>query len=743
MRRMLPVWLILVVLTARLLGSAGSTAASETKPTNESTAPLRATWLASAQRPSRPATEMQPIQPDGPLEREMAGADVHIYSIRLTTGQFLRTRVDQRGIDVVVTAYGPDGRKLAEVDAEGTQGPERMSLVARASGIYRLEIRPFEPSASAGRYQVKIEELLSPSQYAARLALQRAQLKAASGWLTRNAIRLNAVEAGHGFKDMQPLKRLIGRARLVALGEATHGTREFFQLKHRMLEFLVNEMGFTVFAIEATMPEAFDVNEYVLTGRGDPAKALAGLYFWTWNTEEVREMIRWMRRYNADPRHHKKVKFYGFDMQWPPRAAKVVLSYLREVDPEQATAAEKILAAVANPFTFWDYLMLSEERKQAAAALMNSLLRRFDERRKAYSQRSSPDRWALARQHARILVQYLQAHSGDYGSERDRSMADNIRWTLEREGPGAKMVVWAHNAHVSTKPPRMGSHLRKALGRDMVVFGFAYNRGSFQQGVAGVVRSFNVGPAREGSIDATLAGAGLSIAAVDLRTLPRNGPVAAWFSAPHGMRFFEFYSEDVVSRLYDALLFVNKTTAARTLATFRGHPRQQLAAPMNLGFESGSLGKPPPDWDVQTWLENFGFQVVTSNESPQSGERCALVRRVPGRQYGERFGGLQQTIDAAPYHGKQIRLRAAVRTDVEGTGNQAYLWLRVLKQGSGPAATPFLENMADRPITHREWRQYEIVGEVPMEAEKVEYGLALVGSGRAWLDSVSIEVVER
>ena len=70
-------------------------------------------------------------------------------------------------------------------------------------------------------------------------------------WLAENAIPLRTVEACNGFADMAPLRKLIGNARLVALGEATHGTREFFQLQHRMLEVLVSEMGFTIFAIEA------------------------------------------------------------------------------------------------------------------------------------------------------------------------------------------------------------------------------------------------------------------------------------------------------------------------------------------------------------------------------------------------------------------------------------------------------------------------------------------------------------
>src|SRR5207253_4402222 len=167
-------------------------------------------------------------------------------------------------------------------------------------------------------------------------------------WIRANAIRLSTTEAGRGFADMQALKPLIGNARIVSLGEATHGTREFFQLKHRMLEFLVIEMGFTVFAIEASMPEGFDVNEYVLTGKGDPAKALAGLYFWTWDTEEVLDLIRWMRRYNQDSSHTKKVKFFGFDMQVAHVAVTNVEVYLQRVDPDEAKVASAILAPLSD-----------------------------------------------------------------------------------------------------------------------------------------------------------------------------------------------------------------------------------------------------------------------------------------------------------------------------------------------------------------------------------------------------------
>src|SRR5687768_8995436 len=117
-------------------------------------------------------------------------------------------------------------------------------------------------------------------------------------WLKANAIEVKTVDAGTGFADLQKLKAAIGGARIVSLGEATHGTREIFQMKHRLTEFLASQLGFTIFSIEANMPEAYRLNDYVLHGKGDPKALLKGMYFWTWNTEEVLAMIEWMRQFN-------------------------------------------------------------------------------------------------------------------------------------------------------------------------------------------------------------------------------------------------------------------------------------------------------------------------------------------------------------------------------------------------------------------------------------------------------------
>ena len=149
-------------------------------------------------------------------------------------------------------------------------------------------------------------------------------------WIRSHAVPFKTPEAGNGFDDMRSLQALIGNARIVSLGEATHGSREFFQLKHRMLEFLASEMGFSIFSIEANLPEAYRLNDYVLEGKGDPAQLLRGMYFWTWDTEEVLGMIQWMREFNKSGKG--RVQFTGFDMQTPTVAASIVRDFVSRYD---------------------------------------------------------------------------------------------------------------------------------------------------------------------------------------------------------------------------------------------------------------------------------------------------------------------------------------------------------------------------------------------------------------------------
>lgn len=429
-------------------------------------------------------------------------------------------------------------------------------------------------------------------------------------WIKTQAVPLATVEAGHGFRDLERMREMVGNARVVSLGEATHGTREFFQMKHRMLEFLVERMGFTVFAIEANMPEARAVNDYVLEGKGDPAKALAGLYFWTWDTEEVLEMIRWMRRYNEDPKHTNKVKFYGFDMQLPPVAFASVKGFLAKVDPEGAAWVEAKLAELGSA-TQSDQASDST-RKAALLVDAKSLLARFDERKNAFVKAAGEDAYAWARQEARVLAQFAEMNADARGGylERDRSMAENVQWILEQE-KGAKAVLWAHNGHVSFDPTgamaggaSMGQHLRKTLGQDMVVLGFTFLEGGFQAIDAGKDKRglvpFQVKPNPKATLSKALASAGWPILALDLRKVPATGPVHDWFAQAQGHLdcgsvFSTEWEDHSIAKLkildhFDGLFFMEKTTAARPNPSGRRGGKGSVtlatpaAAPGNPGF---------------------------------------------------------------------------------------------------------------------------------------------------------------
>jgi erythromycin esterase len=653
-----------------------------------------------------------------------------------------------------------------------------ISVVIVGSMVMAQQLQPLDKDALAlnkdaksGSDNVRFGKILTSDLPTVHLTEAPGKIDSVKKWLIDNAIPLSTVEAGNGFIDMQPLRKLIGSARIVALGEATHGTREFFQFKHRMFEFLVNEMGFTVFGMEATMLEAFDVNEYVLTGKGDPEKALAGLYSWFWNTKEILEMIKWMRRYNADPLHTKKVKFYGFDnqnqdFQTSPRAVKVTLEYLRKVDPTQAATSEKALAVLSNPFTSLNFGHLPREKKEAAAESVSTILRLLDERKLDYVNGRSSTEWAIVKQHARILQQIIESGLVPedsiyvYLAKRDSAMAENIRWILDHEETGAKMVLWAHNGHVAIDTSdgikSMGYHLKRMYGNEMVVFGFAFNQGSFlalelpwpsEKGA----HSFTAQPAPDSSLDATLAAAGLDMAVINFKRLPKDGPVTKWFSEGQltrslGLPYNEEYAakyfyKQYVTQTYDAMFFVQKTTAAQLNEGGKRPGIQRLPIPSNLDFENSEPGKPPIDWMVPKQLPDFDYAVTTSENNPHTGNRCLMISRTPGSHYGEMYGSLNQRIDATKYRGKKIKLRGSVRANVYA-GSQANLWLRIMWKGYGAYATAFYDNMADRPITTNEWCDYEIVGDVPLDAETIDYGFALTGEGEAWLDSVSIEVIE-
>ena len=284
----------------------------------------------------------------------------------------------------------------------------------------------------------------------------------------------------HG--DIEFLREIVGDARIVSLGEGTHGTRDFFEMKARILRFLVEEMGFNTFAIEATWPESRRIDHYVRTGEGDPRVFLSALYFWTWNTESVLEMIEWMREHNEAG---GDVGFHGFDMQFPGMALHNVREYVREVDPTRAESVHEqtdCLARYSNGPDSWGgrnepYTVQTPGYWASCRASLDAVRELFLEHREGYEALAGEDAFAVALQSLRVALQYHLQATGE--QHRDASMAENTEWISGRIGAEGKMVLWAHNNHMANRPRRQGMYLRQTFGDDMVIFGFSHETGRF------------------------------------------------------------------------------------------------------------------------------------------------------------------------------------------------------------------------------------------------------------------------
>jgi erythromycin esterase len=336
-----------------------------------------------------------------------------------------------------------------------------------------------------------------------------------------------------------------------------------------------------VFGIEASFPESIAVNDYVLEGKGDPKKAVFGMGFWTWCTEEVLDQIEWMRKWNADAKHSKKVKFLGFDMQTARGGVARVLDYLAKVDARTRKVAAVSLAPLDedNERT---YAALPSDKQAETAKAISELVDSFDKNKRAWSSRTSPSAWAMARQNAVVVSQTEhQLSSPKDQNWRDESMAKNAQWMLDQEPPGARAMLWAHNGHVgrtATWFQPMGAVLSRALGKDYVSLGFVFDRGGFQA-ISGPdqrhqsIREQNVGEVGPGDVAEAFHRSGKAMCALDLRSLP-PGPVEAWWSAPHFMRqkgamFVDEASMSTVVVLplrFDAVIFVDQTTHSRLLS---------------------------------------------------------------------------------------------------------------------------------------------------------------------------------
>jgi erythromycin esterase-like protein len=310
-----------------------------------------------------------------------------------------------------------------------------------------------------------------------------------------------------GSEDYDRLLDLIGDARVVLLGEASHGTHEFYRERARITQRLIEERGFTVVAVEADWPDAYRVNRWV-RGTGDDTSAAEALDDfqrfprWMWRNRDVLAFVSWLRDHNDSvPAGGRKVGLYGLDLYSLFSSIEAVINYLDEVDPEAARRARYRYGCFdhfgedTQAYGYAAELGLSQSCESEALQQLLDLQRRAAELSRRNG-RIPEDEFFYAEQNARLVKNaeeyYRTMFRGRVSSWnlRDRHMAETLDALIahfDKKGSETRVVVWEHNSHIGdaratsmgdTGEWNVGQLSRERYGMSAVLVGFSTYTGT-------------------------------------------------------------------------------------------------------------------------------------------------------------------------------------------------------------------------------------------------------------------------
>ena len=363
-------------------------------------------------------------------------------------------------------------------------------------------------------------------------------------------------------------------------------------MKHRMIEFLVREMGFTVIAIEASYAGCNMINDYIQSGKGDIQSIIGSLGVHV-NTHEFFDMIEWMREYNAGVTNDKKVKIAGFDFQvnYLGGYFRQLKNYLEKVDPNSTNKTDSLFKIAEKMDMGWRAGINLDSCKSKFIEFIGL----FSMNKGEYIQRSSKEEYNNVFQHLKIIGQSLYATSLSSWKTRNESvklrdyyMASNLMDLIQNEEPGAKFIVWAHNGHISRLEPlkdqdskMFGNYLKEVYGNKYYAFGFSFSKGSFQalefspEKRKQVLNELTVPDAKENTLDWYLSQTG-----IERFIIPFTGKIlpdyinefinqrfeARSIGAVAGKSYANYVTTTVyINRCYDAIIFIDNTTRATPL----------------------------------------------------------------------------------------------------------------------------------------------------------------------------------
>lgn len=263
--------------------------------------------------------------------------------------------------------------------------------------------------------------------------------------------------------------------RLVALGEASHGNKEFQELKLDVFSHLVENSMVRGLALEADFGGCAVANNYILYDEGTAEEAVKKLGFEIYRTDEMLELVEWMHDYNIEASQEERVRLYGFDMQRDIPAKGIVKQFYEITDK----ADEKGYRAELDAFYGEEEWAFDEANLGEMKTLLEEIKADLEQNEAAYQELTGEEKYAYALQTVKCLIQNVQLHgqTGNYNNVRDSYMAENVRWILDREENlyGTQLMLAGHNGHlaqvINSSYKNLGSYLQEEFEDAYFVIG--------------------------------------------------------------------------------------------------------------------------------------------------------------------------------------------------------------------------------------------------------------------------------
>jgi erythromycin esterase len=409
-----------------------------------------------------------------------------------------------------------------------------------------------------------------------------APLSPVERWIKSDSLPITNLNTN--TQQAQDFRNSFNTARVVALGEATHGQHESFEAKRAITMHLIAHHGYRIVAYEASASKALACNAYISGASDDLDAAMKGFGMLIWKIEENAQLLRDLRAWNQQAPADQQVRFIGIDVQDADACSHHLASLLDKHSPTHAAAVRDLGSKIDDAIqqmmtgnrTAYDDLV--REQMSLHERIHTELV-------------NNPPAEPSAKQLRSALREFEgMVHRALTNGRRDRAMADMLLGELEDSAPTDKAVLWAHNGHIMKSPLRFmgtdelaaGGHLASSLGARYYAIGFAFGSGDFVANDLAdgkwIYKTYTLDAAPAGSLESPFAAHIQTPSLIDLRNDTRNAEVESWKLSPQPQRWYGGYripanirdsTRDLSNLMptypkeaFDALLFLPTTTAS-------------------------------------------------------------------------------------------------------------------------------------------------------------------------------------